>query len=311
MTLIVDTDCGYDDALALFLLLGGGADGRTPIPDLVTTIAGNTDIGNATRNAHALLSLAGRGDIPVAAGAAAPLVRPLRHTAFHGLTGLDGLDTSVFPDTTVQTATHAITTLIRAYPGHATILCLGPLTNIAGAFRENPDLPGMIARLVIMGGAIARDAGPHRAGEFNMSIDPEAAATVMGAPVAKTIIPLDLCEDTRIPRKDFGCLAGTRLHQPITQSIDMFLSAYGGRADDVGVYDALAAYAVIRPDAFRLQSMSITVETRDPARAGVTVFSLADNHGDHRNIVQVATGIDKESFISDLFATLRACAAGR
>src|SRR3989441_4303948 len=179
---IIDTDPGVDDALALLLAM------RSPELKIeaITPVAGNVPLELSLPNALRMVEIAGRTDIPVAVGARAPLVRRLVTAAYaHGENGLGG---AVFPEPKIKAvaepASEIIRSIVRKYPGEVTLLTIGPLTNVAAALNSDPELAGMVRKLVMMGGSLSGgDIKP--AAEFNVYLDPEAARIVFqpGIPV--------------------------------------------------------------------------------------------------------------------------------
>jgi pyrimidine-specific ribonucleoside hydrolase len=186
---ILDVDPGHDDAVAIMLACAA------PNLDLlaVTTVAGNVPLEKTTRNTLRVLSLIGRTDLPVAAGASSPL-RRLLHTAenIHGESGLDGPeipDPSLEPDE--RGAAHLIADTIRDAPEPVTLIPTGPLTNVATFLREHPDLKERIARISLMGGSIGL-GNTTPAAEFNVYVDPEAAREVFESGLPITMSGLDV-----------------------------------------------------------------------------------------------------------------------
>ena len=189
--IIIDTDPGQDDAVAILLALAS--------PELevlgLTAVAGNVPLALTQKNARIVCELAGRTDIPVFAGADAPLGRTLvtaEHV--HGKTGLDG---PPLPDPTMTLQDgHAVDFLIdqlRAHPdGEVTLVPVGPLTNIAMAFQKAPDIIGKVAEIVLMGGAYFEVGNITPAAEFNIYVDPEAADIVFKSGVPLVVMPLDV-----------------------------------------------------------------------------------------------------------------------
>src|SRR5215213_6249718 len=180
--IILDVDPGHDDAVAIMLACGA--------PELellaVTTVAGNVPLEKTTRNALRILSLIGRPEVPVAAGASSPLYRPL-HTAekIHGESGLDGPeipDSFFAPDE--RGAVALIADTLRTAPEPVTLVPVAPLTNVALFLREHPELKERVARISLMGGSIGL-GNTTPAAEFNVYVDPEAAREVFecGLPV--------------------------------------------------------------------------------------------------------------------------------
>jgi purine nucleosidase len=189
--IVIDTDPGIDDAVALLVALAE----RERLDVLgITTVAGNVALPLTTANALRITELAGRTDVPVFAGAAAPLLRAL-HTAdhVHGPDGLEGAGLAA-PRVAPQ-ARHAVAflvdTLAAAAVGSVTLCALGPLTNVALALAQAPSLASKVERIVLMGGA--RDLGNVTpAAEFNFYVDPEAAAMVFHAGIPIVMHGLDV-----------------------------------------------------------------------------------------------------------------------
>src|SRR6202795_432470 len=179
---IIDTDPGVDDALALLLAM------RSPELKIeaITPVAGNVPLELTLRNGLRMIEIAGRTDIPVAAGARSPLVRRLVTATYaHGENGLGG---AVFPEPKTkpvnQPAAEMIRQIVRKFPSEVTLLTIGPLTNIATALNLDSELAGLIRGLVMMGGSLS-GGNITPAAEFNIYVDPEAARIVFqsGIPI--------------------------------------------------------------------------------------------------------------------------------
>ena len=193
--IIIDTDPGQDDALAILLALA------SPELDVlgITCVAGNVPLARTTINALKVCELAGRRDVRVFAGAPAPLSRALVTAEYvHGKTGLDGYD---LPEPTMALAEGSgadfiVQTVMNAPPQSITLCALGPLTNLGLALQAEPALGERLREIVLMGGGLFEGGNTTPAAEFNIYVDPEAADLVMhcGAPV--TMIPLDLTHQT-------------------------------------------------------------------------------------------------------------------
>lgn len=189
--IIIDTDPGQDDALAILLALGS--------PELevlgLTIVAGNVPLEYTQQNALKICELAGRPDIKVFAGASKPIMRPLitaEHV--HGRTGLDGPE---LPEPVMQLQTqHAvdfiIETIMTEEAGTVTLCPIGPLTNIALALNRAPEIAGRIKEIVMMGGGFFAGGNITPAAEFNFYVDPEAAKLVFGSGVPLVMVPLDV-----------------------------------------------------------------------------------------------------------------------
>src|SRR5579862_7414849 len=187
--IIIDTDPGVDDAMAIFLAL------RSPElkVEAITPVAGNVPLELTLPNALRLVEIAGRRDIPVAAGASAPLVRRLVTARYaHGENGLGGVD---FPAPSLkpvsESAVEMIRRIVRSSPGEITVVALGPLTNVATALKADPELAKMIRAIVLMGGSLS-GGNITPAAEFNFYVDPEGARIVFDAGVPITMVGLDV-----------------------------------------------------------------------------------------------------------------------
>ena len=187
--IILDCDPGHDDAMAILLAAGS--------PELelsaITTVAGNHTLDITTLNARRVCTLAGLTQVPIAPGCSEPLVRPLvTATEIHGTSGLQGHvwgepDVGTVPDHAVD----VIIDLVMAAPGEITLVPVGPLTNIAIAVRKEPRIRDRVREVVLMGGSFTR-GNVTPAAEFNIYVDPEAAAIVFGAGWPLTMIGLDV-----------------------------------------------------------------------------------------------------------------------
>ncbi len=210
-SVIFDTDPSPDDAVAFLAALSSPEDFQVLA---ITTVAGNVPVELTAKNALKALELAKRTDIPVYAGASAPLTRRLvtaEHV--HGRTGFDGYDLPE-PSTSLHAgfASEAIVELVMSRPAQTvTLCCLAPLTNIALAMAREPRLAGHLAGIVLMGGAMSEGGNITPAAEFNFYVDPEAAARVFASGAAITMIPLDCTHQALITdeRLDMLRSAGT------------------------------------------------------------------------------------------------------
>src|SRR4029077_10077404 len=185
---IIDTDPGVDDAFALLLAM------RSPELKIegITPVAGNVPLELTLPNALRMVEIAGRTDIPVAAGAKGPLLRRLVTAAYaHGENGLGG---AVFPEPKIkpvaEPAAELTRQIIRKYPGEVTLLPVGPLTNIATALSIDSELAGMVKGIVMMGGSLS-GGNITPAAEFNVYVDPEAARIVFQSGIPITMVGLD------------------------------------------------------------------------------------------------------------------------
>ena len=273
--IIIDTDPGQDDAVAILLALAS--------PDElevlgITAVAGNVPLPLTARNARIVCELAGRTDVPVYAGCDAPLSRPLvtaEHV--HGKTGLDG---PVLPDPTMPLAEgHAvdfiIDTLRREPAGSVTLCPLGPLTNIATAFQRAPDIVERVQQIVLMGGAYFEVGNITPAAEFNIYVDPEAAEIVMKSDVDTVIMPLDVTHKVLVtkPRNDAFRALGTPVGKAVAEMTDFFerfdREKYG--SDGAPLHDPCVTAYLLQPDLFAGRHINVEIETASELTLGMTV----------------------------------------
>ncbi|AUC51679.1 nucleoside hydrolase [Sagittula sp. P11] len=273
--IIIDTDPGQDDAVAILLALASPEE----IEVLgITTVAGNVPLHLTTRNARIVCELAGRPDTRIFAGCDAPLARPLvtaEHV--HGKTGLDG---PVLPEPTMPVADlHAvdfiIDTLRAEAPGSVTLCPLGPLTNIATALEKAPDIASRIAEIVLMGGAYFEVGNITPAAEFNIYVDPEAAKVVFacGAPI--TVMPLDVTHKALVtkPRNDAFRALGTPAGHAVAEMTDFFERFDKEKYGSLGapLHDPCVTAYLIAPDLFEGRHINVEIETASDLTLGMTV----------------------------------------
>ncbi|MCE8555057.1 nucleoside hydrolase [Ruegeria pomeroyi] len=273
--IIIDTDPGQDDAVAILLALAS--------PDEIevlgiTAVAGNVPLPLTAKNARIVCELAGRPDVPVHAGCDAPIARKLvtaEHV--HGKTGLDGPD---LPDPTMPLQdAHAvdfiIDTLRAQAPGTVTLCPLGPLTNIATAFTRAPDIVTRVQEIVLMGGAYFEVGNITPAAEFNIYVDPEAADIVFksGAPIV--VMPLDVTHKALVTkaRNDAFRALGTPAGIAVAQMTDFFerfdKEKYG--SEGAPLHDPCVTAYLLTPDLFSGRHVNVTVETTSDLTLGMTV----------------------------------------
>jgi purine nucleosidase len=273
--IIIDTDPGQDDAVAILLALASPEE----IELLgITAVAGNVPLALTARNARVVCDLAGRRDVPVFAGCDRPLAHDLvtaEHV--HGKTGLDGIALPE-PRTPLQDA-HAVDFIIetlRQEPAGSVRLCpLGPLTNIATAFRRAPDIVGRVAEIVLMGGAYFEVGNITPAAEFNIYVDPEGAALVFGAGAPLTVMPLDVTHKvlTTRPRIEAIRDLGTDVGHAVAAWTDFFerfdMEKYGH--DGAPLHDPCVPAYLIRPGLFAGRRINVEIETVSELTRGMTV----------------------------------------
>jgi len=287
---VIDTDPGVDDAMAILLALNS--------PELkveaLTVVPGNVDGRQGLENALRLVSLAGRCDVAVAGGAQHPLNQKLITAQFwHGPNGLAGVelpgskckaDPRFGPDLIIE--------LVHKYPHEITLIPVGPLTNIALAVSKDPSIASLVKNIVIMGGSIT-GGNVNGAAEANIYGDPEAAAIVFNAGWTVTMIGSDVGERTLITRKYLADLQA--LHGPESDFIAKLADFYLTRSEKSGyqgaaMYDPLAVATVIDSSLVTLKDMHVDVETKGEFTRGETVANrMGSNeknvlHGDHYEI---------------------------
>jgi purine nucleosidase len=273
--IIIDTDPGQDDAVAILLALAS--------PDEIevlglTTVAGNVPLHRTSLNARKILELAERTEIGVYAGCSRPMARDLvtaEHV--HGPTGLDGPS---FPDPRVplreQHAVDFIVDTLRAEDAGAVTLCvLGPLTNVAMALVKAPDIAERVRQIVLMGGAYFEVGNITPAAEFNIYVDPEAADVVMRSAIPIVMAPLDLTHTVLVTEPRFerfralGNRAGAAVADMLTFSQTFDLQKYGW--DGAPLHDPCVIAYLLNPALFQGRTVNVSIETASPLTRGMTV----------------------------------------
>ncbi|MDY6771457.1 MAG: nucleoside hydrolase [Candidatus Nanohaloarchaea archaeon] len=288
MHAVIDTDPGHDDALALLLALGSN---RIDV-ESVTTVAGNARVEATTRNAGRVLRMAGRSGVPLHQGSDRPMERELTTATVHGEDGLDGMDSRIDP---LPAGADAIDQLADAADRGATIITLGPLTNIARALGTYPDQMRNADRIVSMGGALESPGNQNRVAEFNMYVDPEAAATVIGSELDTTLVPLGPCND--IILKPATIPEDCSIRNELVSLLDPFIRRLREHLDVEGalVYDAIAAFAAAYPEHIETDEHDIVVETGGEHTRGMLVQEERD-YVTAEPTTSVVTRIDEAAF---------------
>ncbi|MDF2139926.1 nucleoside hydrolase [Paenirhodobacter sp. CAU 1674] len=272
--IIIDTDPGQDDAVAILLALAS--------PELevlgLTCVAGNVPLARTAHNARVICELAGRPETRVFAGCDRPLERALVTAEYvHGKTGLDGIALPA-PEMALQDQ-HAVDFLIetlRTEPAGTVTLCpLGPLTNIATALQRAPDIAPKIAEIVLMGGAYFEVGNVTPTAEFNIYVDPQAAEIVFKSGVPIVVMPLDVTHKvltTRARIEAFRAL-GTPVGHAVASWTDFFerfdMAKYGSQG--APLHDPCVIAYLIRPDLFTGRHINVEIETRSELTLGMTV----------------------------------------
>lgn len=292
---IIDTDPGYDDFLALMLAIKSGMFKIHAI----TTVAGNTTIENTTRNTRYILSLLKREDIPVYSGAEKPLARELLQSKVHGKSGLGDLLPQNEANLTYN-AVEKLLSIIEKNPNELQLVTLGPLTNIAEAIKRNSEIMSQVKEIVIMGGAIKVPGNATRVAEFNIYVDPEAADIVFRFPVKKTLLPLDACMNVRMRVSDFERIKDPLLREPIVSMMTVCIKLISEKdgIDAAQMYDPLTVYSLIKPSACKKMNYHISIETKGEITRGMTVAELRKIRTEKPNVT-VVEWISEKSFKED------------
>jgi len=269
---IIDTDPGVDDALALLLAM------RSPELKIeaITPVAGNVPLELTLPNALRMVEISGRTDIPVAAGAAGPLMRRLVTAAYaHGENGLGG---AVFPEPKIrpvaEPAANLIREIVRKYPGEVTLLPIGPLTNIATALNLDSELAAMVRGIVMMGGSLS-GGNITPAAEFNIYVDPEAARIVFQSGIPITMVGLDATRKTSLTEEHVRVLEVAQ--NPVSQAAakiarnSINLNRERGFLVGPNMHDSLAVAGFLDPSLLTLKEYYVDVETIGELTAGETL----------------------------------------
>ncbi len=273
--IIIDTDPGQDDAVAILLALAS----REELDVLgITAVAGNVPLALTQRNARIVCELAGRPDMRVFAGADAPIHRALvtaEHV--HGKTGLDGPPVPD-PDMDLQAQNAVdfiIETLMEHPPGTVTLVPIGPLTNIALAFEKAPEIVPRVAEIVLMGGAYFEVGNITPAAEFNIYVDPEAAEIVFKSGVPLVVMPLDVTHKalTSRARVEAFRAMGTETGRMVAAWTDFFerfdMEKYG--SEGAPLHDPCTIAYLLKPDLFSGRHINVAIETQSDLTRGMTV----------------------------------------
>ena len=304
--IILDSDPGHDDAVAILLALAS--------PELevvgITTVGGNATIEHVTDNALRLLALVRRPDVPVAAGASHPLQGPLRTAPeVHGTSGLEGADLPApLSEPVAEDAVAFMARQLDEAVAPLTLVPTGPLTNVGLLLRERPDLVGRIAHICLMGGA-AGEGNVTPSAEFNIWGDPEAADIVFRSGVPITMIGLDVTHKAILLDEERVAMAaaGGRVSRVMADLLGYYQRfhrrLYGWKGGPI--HDAVAVAHVAHPGLVTTVRTNVVIELTGDHTRGRTV---ADLRGvtDREPNVDLGMDIDRERFIRILVAGIAA-----
>ncbi|MEQ9811491.1 MAG: nucleoside hydrolase [Azospirillaceae bacterium] len=297
--IIIDTDPGQDDAIAILLALAS--------PELevlgITAVAGNVPLALTEKNARKVCELAGRPDMKVFAGCARPLLRPLVTAEWvHGESGLDGPDLPE-PTMALQEA-HAVDWLVETIMAHApgtiTLCPLGPLTNIAMALVREPGIAERVKAIVLMGGGFFEGGNTTPAAEFNIYVDPHAAAAVLESGIPIVMAPLDVTHRALMTRAFIDGLRaiGTPVATAAAAMLDFYerfdMERYGQAGGPL--HDPCVIAFLLKPELFGGRDCHVAVETGSALTMGMTVVDWWGMTDRPRN-VHVLREVDAEGFL--------------
>ncbi|KEQ03903.1 nucleoside hydrolase [Pseudorhizobium pelagicum] len=297
--IIIDTDPGQDDAAAIMMAFAS--------PDEIevlglTAVAGNVPLSFTSRNVRIVCELCGRSDAAVYEGAERPLVRkPVTAEHVHGRTGLDGAELpepvmAVRPQSAVD---FIVETIMREPAGAITLCTLGPLTNVALALRKEPAIAGRVRELVMMGGGFFEGGNITPAAEFNVYVDPDAAAAVFASGMPIVMMPLDVTHQllTRKDRVAKLAALGTRPALVLVDWLAFFErfdeEKYG--SDGGPLHDPTVIAYLLRPELFSGRHCNVEIETQSELTVGMTVVDWWRVSGRQPNAM-VMRNVDSDGF---------------
>ncbi len=298
--IIIDTDPGQDDAVAILLALAS--------PEIevlgITAVAGNVPLALTSLNARKICELAGRPDMRVFSGAVAPLCKPLvTAEEVHGKTGLDGPD---LPEPEMQlqeqyAVDFIVETLLTEPSGSITLAVLGPMTNIALALNRAPDIADRIKQIVLMGGGYFEQGNVTPSAEFNIYVDPHAADVVFRSGIPIVMMPLDVTHKALTTRDRVDAIRsiGTPVATAVAQLLDFFErfdeEKYG--TDGGPLHDPCVIAWLLQPELFSGRHVNVTVETMSELTLGTTVVDWWYVTDRPRN-ARVMRDIDADGFFA-------------
>ncbi len=298
--IIIDTDPGQDDAVAILLALA------SPEIDVlgITAVAGNVPLALTSLNARKVCELAGRPDIKVYEGAIAPLCRSLvTAEEVHGSSGLDGpeLPEPKMPLQDQYAIDFIIETLMSEPDGTVTLAVLGPLTNIALALNRAPQIAARVKQIVLMGGGYFEQGNVTPSAEFNIYVDPQAADVVFKSGIPIVMMPLDVTHKALTTRKRVEAIRS--LATPVGDAVALMLgfferfdeSKYG--TDGGPLHDPCVIAWLLKPELFSGRHVNVTVETMSELTMGSTVVDWWHVTGKPKN-AHVMRDIDADGFFA-------------
>ena len=286
---LIDCDPGSDDVLAILAAL------NSPALDVggLTTVGGNATIDDTTRNALAILEIAGRADVPVWKGAGRPLVGEFRFGYdYHGEAGVGIRLESPTIHEQPEPAVDAIARAVLERPGELTLIALGPLTNVALALQQEPRLAEEVAEIIVMGGAVEAPGNITEHAEFNTYNDPAAAGVVFDSGAQVTLVGLDVTEQVAVSREEKPWIEGESASASLARRLLAAWFALHPDRGPYGLHDPLAVAAAIDATLLSCRQGKVAVETRPGDRLGKTTASYGPGP------VRAALGVDADRAVS-------------
>lgn len=300
--IIIDTDPGIDDAVALAIALYS----EKVDVKLITTIAGNVNIDVVTNNTLKLLKFFGK-NVPVAKGATEPLIEKLEEaTSVHGVSGMDGYEFEE-GDKNLLLDEHAVLAMRRTImesPDKVTLVPIGPLTNIGLLLKMFPEVKQNIEEIILMGGSLAR-GNKGVMSEFNIANDPEAAKIVFNSGIKVTMVGLDIGMSAQI--RPENCVAVKELNRVGEMIYGLFQHYRGGSLKTgLRMYDATAMAYLLKPELFKVEHTFIDVELNGSMTRGCTVVDLR-NYMKREPNAYACTEIDAQAFNEWFMESIKNC----
>lgn len=305
--IILDVDPGFVDAMVLCTALYS-----SDVEVLaITSVGGNIAPQLAARNVQAMVEFLDPPRWPrLGCGLEPDTGLPMDDRHVHGIDGLCGAGLPVAELRTQHPAEKVICDVVRAHPDQVSIICLGPLTNIAKAFLRDPELPVLVDRIYIQGGTVSEPGNITPAAEFNIYCDPEAARQVLDCACSKTIIPLDLTNQIYLYLGSLEHLPpeetklGAFLRCILIPGFRAYRQSYG--LEGVHIHDLIAYVCAVKPGWVTVEEMACQIEAEGTICRGMTIFDRR-RLTDWKKNVEVVVKLDKEAAMDYIFSELLLC----
>lgn len=301
--LIIDTDPGIDDAVAIGIAIFS----EKLNVNLITTVAGNVDIDKVTLNAQKLLKFWDREEIPIAKGSQTPFINELETaTSVHGLSGMEGFDFCMPTcDILKQNAVNAMYDKIMSTEGKTTIMAIGPLTNIALLLKMYPDVKEKIEEIVFMGGTLTR-GNKGVLSEFNIHLDPEAAYIVIHSGLKVVMCGLDIAWKALILPEDSEKIKN---QNKTGEMVYALFKRYRGGSFNKGLkmYDSTAIAYILNEELFTSETLPVEIELHGEYTRGASLVDFKGYLKKEVKNVKVLTDVDSLKFRKWFIESLNKC----